>query len=276
MTIPKKTINDLYKDGAKKSVKIVGDNLAKVAALFAEPVGKMAEITKRNLMMYIEKLEKEDIHNIVSPDLRIAAPIYEKIRYIEDEKVADYYTEILKKASLKNKKNSVSISFIEILNRLTADELKILEFIYDGKYCFKLTDEKISKNDEKEKIIFTPNDKDEYCLGPMIKGIPIINVKQIYENGNFIKLVEKYTILDILLGIKIDEMNLYFDNLLSLGLIAIKHDEAYTKDFLYYDIENSEYIKNIAKKVLKNKIKKERGILSITRMGMKLIEISRK
>jgi hypothetical protein len=103
--------------------------LGQCVSLFATPLGRTAHILEKNIHKYLDKLEGLTEDKLVSPNTRVLVPVLEKMRYTEDETVANYYAEILATASKKEHAHKVLITFIEILNRLSADEIKILEYI---------------------------------------------------------------------------------------------------------------------------------------------------
>lgn len=100
--ITKANAEALYEDAAKPSIRVVGKSLAQCVALFSRPVGRMAEIFEKNIHRYLDKLEGIKEEDLIEPNTRILVPILEKMRFTDEEKVADYYAEILATASKKN------------------------------------------------------------------------------------------------------------------------------------------------------------------------------
>ncbi|MBL7045619.1 MAG: hypothetical protein ISR99_01115 [Parcubacteria group bacterium] len=99
--IIKANTEEVYKDSAQPSVRVIGKSLAQCVSLFTTPVGRMAEIFETNIHRYIDKLDGLKEEELVAPDTRVLVPILEKMRFTDQEKVADYYAEILATASKK-------------------------------------------------------------------------------------------------------------------------------------------------------------------------------
>ena len=147
--IIKANVSVVYEDAAKASVRVVGKSLAQCVSLFTTPLGRMAEIFEKNIHRYIDKLDGLSEEEIVAPSTRILVPILEKLRFTDEEKVADYYAEILATASQKDRASRVMVTFIEILNRLSSDEIKILEYIsspLNNVPIPKLTEDEVKKH----------------------------------------------------------------------------------------------------------------------------------
>jgi len=252
---------DIYKDAAQPSIRVVGQSLAQCVSLFAKPVGKIAEIMEANIMKYLNKLNDYTQEQIKSPDVRILVPILEKFRYIEDDYVADYYAEILAKASLVENANQVIVSFIEILNRLCADELKILEFINsdDNIFIYK------NKEGEEEKMSF--------------KGVlPVIDVRVKQKNGGHIETLQNLSYLEDHVQLTcIINYNLYIDNLISLGLIKKPSLVKVLNDFHYSYLKENNSIQKLKNNLQEGQsLEFVEGRLALTSLGESLLSISLK
>jgi len=212
----------IYEDSTQPSLQVLGKSLAQVVSLFATPVGRMAEIFEKNIHTYLDKLDTVDKEDIVLPDTRILVPVLEKMRYIDDNHVSEYYASILKSASHKEERKRVSVSLIEILNRLSSDELKILEYMDSGKNMF------ISKEDG----VNMPY--------PIRHTLPLVDVKlhQVGERDyrmvfrNFSDLDKKIELLSP------KNIPRYFDNMVSLGLLHVEPNAKISKDEAYTSIES--------------------------------------
>ena len=86
---------------------------------------------ENNLNKYRQKIEKIPENNIQSVVPEIGVPILEKLMYVSDEILVELYTELLAKASDKEKCDSTHPSFVNIINNLSPKEIRILEFIYE-------------------------------------------------------------------------------------------------------------------------------------------------
>lgn len=193
----------VYADAAQPSVRVVGKALAQCISLFATPVGRIAEIFEKNLHRYLDKLDGLQESQIVAPDTRILVPILEKLRYTDDDMVADYYAQILATASSPESAKSVSVAFIEILNRLCADELKILEFI----------------NSDSNTVLLTKDDGSAYRAN-FNGALPVLNVHITYKEGGYLVGIKNvnYMLGNISLNVP-GNYNMYLDNMFALGLL---------------------------------------------------------
>jgi len=234
--IIKANATEVYKDSTQPAVRVLGTSLAQCVSLFATPIGRMALIFEKNIHKFLNKLDGMDDGQLVEPDTRIIVPILEKLRYIEDEKVSDYYTEILAAASKKDQEKLVSLSYIEILNRVTADELMILEYI----------------NSEENKIdisSLTQEDRDKYKLneGPdflSIKGVlPVVDVRLPIKKdagySGYTLLIKNFNVIDEKIKLNnYENINSYLDNLISLGLLHKPFGESLAIKPIYNHLKN--------------------------------------
>ena len=193
----------VYEDAAQPAVRVLGKTLAQCVSLFATPIGRVAEISEKNIHRYLDKLKGLTEDQITNPDTRILVPILEKMRYTDDELVADYYAQILATASTTESAKLVSVAFIEILNRLSADELKMIEYI----------------NSPTNSLTLKKDDDTTYLLG--LEGtLPVINVHiQRNTGGYYVAIKNLSYILNV---IKLDSpsnYNLYIDNMVALGIM---------------------------------------------------------
>lgn len=267
-----KVIDDVYKDAAQPSVRVVGKSLAQCASLFATPVGRMAKIFEKNIHRYLDKLEGLQEAEIISPDTRILVPILERMRYTDDEKVAEYYAQILATASTKEHANKVMVAFIEILNRLSADELLILEHI----------------NSRKNIVIIEPLKEEQakkYGLSVGLSsfdiagGFPIIDV-QLYADGRhfYTNLMTNFNFISTNLKLT-DPSNIdsYIDNMISLGLLKKQFGKQYAVKEIYEALEKCPQIIEKQKSLSSGeKIEFSRGRIDVTNLGTKLLNLCTK
>src|SRR3989344_1290827 len=199
--IAKANATAVYQDAAQPSIRVVGKTLAQCISLFATPVGRIAEIFEKNLHKYIDKLEGLKENELVSPDTRILVPILERLIYTDDEMVSDYYAQILATASTAEHAKKVSVAFIEILNRLCADELKILEFI----------------NSKENKLMLSKSDGEKYRID-LFGVLPVINVQINQKEGGYVVAVKNLSHLPEKVKLNSPEnINMYLDNMFALG-----------------------------------------------------------
>ncbi len=272
--IVKANATAVYQDAAQPSIRVLGKPLAQCISLFATPVGRMAEIFEKNIHRYIDKLDNLKEVEIVAPDTRILVPILEKMRFIDDEKVAEYYAEILATASKKEHANKVMVTFIEILNRLSADELKILEYINSPKHTVE-----VPELDEVE--------ASEHGLTKGAKlfnisgSLPVLNIRQTIEGqSGYVVLKKNFNNLDETVILNAPEnIDSYLDNMISLGLIEKKHSWRFAINKIYYHLENHSVIfklKQGHESDSRKKIDLEQGRIDMTDLGKKLLRLCAK
>lgn len=265
--IVKANTTAFYQDAAQPSIRVVGKALAQCTSLFVTPIGRMAEIFEKNIQKYLDKLEglKED--QIVSPDTRILVPVLEKMRFTNEEKVAEYYAEILATASKKETASKVMVTFIEILNRLTADEIKILEFI-NSRDNFVIVED------------FTEDELTTYNLPKgtkkltLIGSLPIVDVNlHITGKTGYVTVVRNFNYLKekIVLDYP-NNLKSYLDNMISLGLLEREFSKTFAITKIYNCLEKHIEVEKMKKGLKPNqRIELERGRLDITNLGKKLL-----
>lgn len=267
--IVKANAAEVYKDSSQPSVRILGKSLAQCVSLFVTPVGRTAEILERNLHRYLDKLEGLTEDEIVAPDTRVLVPILEKMRFTEEEKVAEYYAQILATASTKEHSGKVMVTFIEILNRLTADEIKILEYINSPENKLiapELTDEEAVRFGLERGIT-------ELLLG---SSLPVIDVNLRTEGQDGYKtLLKNFNCLEERVALDTpSNLRSYLDNMISLGLLERQFSLAFAVDKVYDHLENHHTIAIIQKKVNeKQKLIFDRARIDTTELGAKLLSL---
>ncbi len=251
----------VYSDAAQPSVRVVGRALAQCVSLFATPVGRIAEIFEKNINRYIDKLEGLKEEELISPDTRVLVPILERMRYTDDDLVAEYYTQILATASTAKHTNRVSVAFIEILNRLCADELKIIEYI----------------NSSENKMTLTSDEGSPYETS--LKGVlPVVNVHVNQKGGGYVVAIKNLTHLSKGLSLDFPEnWNMYMDNMLALGLLLKPAMiQAHDQNIYKLIVQNPE-IDNIKTKLVEGQyIDYSKARIEITDLGKQLLEIASK
>lgn len=261
----------VYKDSLQPSIRVLGKPLAQCVSLFATPVGRMAEIFEKNIQRYIDKLDNLSEKDIVAPNTRVLVPILEKMRFIDDEKVAEYYAEILATASKKEHANKVMVTFIEILDRLTADEIKILEYVNSP-----LNEVEAPELDESEAANHGLSKGDK--LFNISGSFPVLDIKRQTESQTgYIMLRRNFNNLIDLVSLSTPEnIDSYIDNMISLGLIERKHSWRFAVKKIYFNLENHPIILQMKEEEQRNskiKINLEQGRIDITNLGLKLLSL---
>ncbi len=249
----------VYEDAAQPSVRVLGKALAQCTSLFATPVGRIAEIFEKNLSRYLDKLEGLTESQIIAPNTRILVPILEKMRYTDDEMVADYYAQILATASSPEGSKLVSVSFIEILNRLCADELKILEFI-----------------NSYENIITLEKPDNTTYNSRLIGILPVLNVHINQKDGGYVVAIKNLSYL--LNKVNLDSprnYNMYLDNMFALGLLLKPAMISMNDKNIYALLKKDPAIADVEKGLREGQsVDYSEGRIETTDLGKQLLQIA--
>ncbi|WP_298544787.1 DUF4393 domain-containing protein [uncultured Porphyromonas sp.] len=185
----------VYKDLLRPSAQVIGGSLKAVLEFASTPFmalqlqnDKLKLNLKKRLDEYAQKLEAipEDKRCEVHP--QIGLPIIEKLTYTTCDEIADLFTSLLASASSIDTANTAHPAFISMIERMSPDEARILEYLKD-----------------KEDI--------QYCD---------INVYS-NQNSGYDTLFEHVTMIeeDVAL-IYPENTNAYLANLVSLGILCDK------------------------------------------------------
>jgi len=259
--IAKANSTALYQDAAQPSIRVVGKALAQWTSLFVTPVGRIAEIFEKNLHKYIDRLEVFEEKELVSPDPRILVPILERLRYTDDEMVSDYYAQILATASTVEHAKKVSIAFIEILNRLCADELKILEFL----------------NSSENNLLLT-QDNDTKILKSFLGILPVIDVNINQKSGGYIIGIKNLSYLSEKIKFNSPEnINMYLDNMIALGLLLKPAMIRVHGEDVYNFLKKSILIKKLEEQLTEGQtIGYSEARIETTELGTQLLQVASK
>lgn len=187
----------VYKDLLRPSVQVIGKSLKAVLEFVSTPFmalqlqnDKVKLNLEKRLDEYAQKLHSipEDKRCEVHP--QIGLPIIEKLTYTTCDEIADLFTSLLASASSIDTANTAHPAFISMIERMSPDEARILEYLKD-----------------KEDI--------QYCD---------INVYS-NQNSGYDTLFEHVTMIeeDVAL-IYPENTNAYLANLVSLGILRDKKD----------------------------------------------------
>lgn len=203
----------VYQDLAQPGVKAVGNALGTVlefSTSFLLPVKLLNEKFKLNftkrLNEFGEKLEQipEDKQCVVHP--QIGTPIVEKLSYTTNEEIADLFTTLLANASNIDMVNTAHPSFVNMIERLSPDEARILKYLHSANeilYCtfkanfavdrgFIIFLDHVTMLDENVDLIF-PQNISAYLANLVGLGI-IKDMENLYKVDETIynKIQEKY------------------------------------------------------------------------------------
>ena len=241
-------LGQLYSDLASPTAKAIGNALGTVfefSTSFLLPVKLLNEKFKANFAKRLEdykaKLQEipEDRRCEVHP--QIGVPIIERLSYTTTEEIADLFTTLLSCASDKDKTNLAHPSFIGIIEHLSSDEARIIQYL-KGKSFF------------------------EYC-----------DVRGNLKNGKgFIVLLAKQTLIPKYVYLEYPQnAQAYLSNLESLGIIVNqigmhKTDESgekEIKDYIGYEGLNNLLVPNRYTSLYLH-----RGFFDVTELGKMFID----
>lgn len=217
-----KVYNDLAQPGVKKIGEAIGEILD-ISNTILLPIKLLNEKTKMIFKHNIDKYEKKlnniaDI-NIIPVANEIGVPILDRLTYVSNKEISDAFINLLAKASSTETVNLAHPGFIELIDRITPDEARIIDFIRNEKYIVYVTYNVYEK-----------------------KGLNTFHVPDNAENLTGLEHKIKLNFPN--------NINVYLDNFVSLGIL--RHETSYYKseDHLYNDVE-------YFYKDLLNKIKEE-------------------
>lgn len=127
---------ELYKDMAQPAARNVGLALGAITSiglflhlLTSWGTERINLRLKANLEKYADKLKDLPDEEIVQVPPEVAMPIIEKLSYVTNEELRELYIELLTKASIKEMNNKAHPSFVNIINNLSPDEAKFIQYL---------------------------------------------------------------------------------------------------------------------------------------------------
>ena len=243
-------LTSIYQDLAQPGVKKVGTALETVLEFSTSillPVKLLNEKFKINfekrLNDYKEKLDTIPEEDICEVNPQIGTPIIDKLSYTTNDEIADLFTSLLTKASSSKTVNLAHPSFIQLIERLSVDEARIIK----------------------------------YLLGKDF--IPCISFRAHLKEGNkgFIEVLKNGTSLQTELKLLFPQnINTYMDNLASMGILDISHTLHKTDEKIYNNLYEKYDFKNINESYIKtgafSKVEKKKSYFQITDFGKAFIK----
>ena len=210
-------LKEIYGDLAKPGLSVLGRSLGTILELsytILLPIKLLNEksrlIFERNLEKYKERLLSEDEENIIDISPEIGVPLLDKLTYTENENISELYINLLANAASKETAHFAHPSFINIIENLSPDEVKIIHH---------LIGEKINK---KTKLI--------------IKYIKFR--ENLKETSVGIYLSSRLTNLENQLNLIYPQnINIYLENLITQGILFDKYPPQMVES--YVDLEKS-------------------------------------
>ena len=243
-------LTSIYQDLAQPGVRKVGIALETVLEFSTSillPVKLLNEKFKLNfkkrLNDYKEKLDAIPEEDICEVNPQIGTPIIDKLSYTTNDEIADLFTSLLTKASSTKTVNLAHPSFIQLIERLSVDEARIIKHLLNKDFipC----------------IYFRAHLAD--------------------KKSGFMEILKKGTSLQIELELLFPQnISTYLDNLTSMGILDISHqlhkkdENIYNKLYKQYDFEkvNESYVNSGAY----SKVEKKNSYYQITDFGKAFIK----
>ena len=243
-----KVLETIYADLAQPSVKAVGNALGTVFEFSMSMLLPLKLLNEKFKLNFTNRLnEYKDKLNSIPEKQRcevhpqIGTPVIEKLSYTTTDEIADLFTSLLASASNKEKVNLAHPSFVGIIESLSSDEARIVQFLKG-----------------KQEI--------EYCeFQGRVKG-----------GSGYVTLVRRATLLTREVSLDFPEnIEAYLSNLVSLGVLhdmsgIYKVSTAVTDQICeYYHLEKirANYVPTQF-----TKIDVERSYYSVTELGRMFID----
>ncbi|XZW44873.1 DUF4393 domain-containing protein [Acinetobacter baumannii] len=159
---------ELYKDMAQPAARNVGLALGAITSiglflhlLTSWGTERINLRLKDNLEKYADRLKDLPDEEIVQVPPEVAMPIIEKLSYVTNEELRELYIELLAKASTKDLNGNAHPSFVNIINNLSPDEAKFIEYL-NHKQSLPIVDITLSDSNYfkyyiEKLVCFTPN-----------------------------------------------------------------------------------------------------------------------
>ncbi|SBV94196.1 Abi-alpha family protein [uncultured Dysgonomonas sp.] len=145
-------IDEIYKDLFQPGMKKAGEALATVvdgANLILLPLKLLNEKSriyfKKNIELYSDKINKVEDLTLIQVPQYVGLPVIDKLTYLNQGDLANAFINLLSKASFEETLVFVHPAYIDILNRMSADEAIILSQIKDEE-CIPYIDINVRKN----------------------------------------------------------------------------------------------------------------------------------
>lgn len=135
----------VYKDLLRPSVQVIGKSLKAVLEFVSTPFmalqlqnDKVKLNLEKRLDEYAQKLHSIPENKRCEVHPQIGLPIIEKLTYTTCDEIADLFTNLLASASSIDTANTAHPAFISMIERMSPDEARILEYLKDKEdiqYC---------------------------------------------------------------------------------------------------------------------------------------------
>ena len=244
-------VGNLYTDLFQPSIKTLGKTLGSVVeflTLLQVPIQHVNEKVKLNyskrLREYAKKLEDIPEEEKCEVNPQIGVPIMEKLGYITNDEIADLFTNLLTKASSIDTVNLAHPSFVQLIERLSVDEAKIIRYLFNKEY------------------------------------IPCVSFHAYFKNEEgFVDFLENGTSLSFEIDLSFTKNEkLYLDNLVSMGILDISHTLHLTNEAIYESLCKLHKYEQLVNELcndensLFDRIEKKKSYYQITDFGKSFIK----
>ena len=243
----------IYQDCAQPSIKKLGialETIFELSNTILLPLKLTNEKAKINftksLDAYKEKIDKIDVNNLSNVPTILGIPIIDRLTYVDNKEISELYISLLAKASSTETINEAHPTFIHIIDRMTVDEARIIQYLKNVDY------------------------------------IPFINIvtRLVDNNSEFLKLAWNLTGLEKELELICPKnIDLYLDNLVSMQIIESQGASFRANEEIYIKLENkySDLIFNyeewnIKHKIYNPKCEIQKGFYEVTELGKLFIK----
>lgn len=208
------------------------------------PIKLANEYAQRNYQKLSEKINDIPKENIKQAEPEIAIPLMEKLSYTSNEELANAYSSLLANACNKEKIDLIHPGFIQKIQNMAPDEIKILEYIRQNKYF----------------------------------DIPYIIFKSVEnKSGNYKNLSIPLSGLDKKLNLNPYNIIIHINNLISLSILSDNLGH-YKIDSTLYDSLKSLYQEDekiyleSTQKLEEHSLEIEKSFYSVTQLGQVFIK----
>ncbi|MFB7140948.1 Abi-alpha family protein [Gottfriedia sp. NPDC056225] len=146
--LPAEIYNDLFKKATTKAgitletVVDLSNTILLPIKLLNLKAQSIESIFVESIRRYDEKLKNVDDKDLVQVTPELGLPILDKLTYTKSEELSELYINLLTSASKQQTQGFAHPSFINIINNLSVDEARILEYI--SKYVIQSGDNRIA------------------------------------------------------------------------------------------------------------------------------------
>lgn len=125
-----KVVPQFYVETISPTAKVVGNEMARTVKNLLLPLRFFNSAIESTEEMFMKKISKTPIEDLVTPKAIIALPIFEQLKYCYEEKeLKELYLTLLATSMNKKLNKNVHPLYLQILKELSSDEAIILKFL---------------------------------------------------------------------------------------------------------------------------------------------------